>query len=92
MDIKTNASQRPDWERGLKALAFDAFPLKLTGAPNGFGFLPSTLFRRLFIGFAEFHFAEDAFPLHLLFQGLERLIDIVLSYDDLNQGSSPFLR
>jgi hypothetical protein len=31
----------------------------------------------------EFHLAEDAFPLHLLFQRLERLIDIVVANDDL---------
>jgi hypothetical protein len=34
---------------------------------------------------AELHLAEDAFALHLLLQGTERLIDIVVPNDDLNQ-------
>ncbi len=76
---------------GLKALAFDALALKLTGTSDSFGFLPSTLLRWLLISFTELHFAEYAFPLHLFFQGFKRLIDIVIAYDDLNQGSSPFL-
>ena len=54
---------------GLKALAFDALTLKLTGTTDGFGLFPSTLFRRLLIGFTELHFAEYAFPLHLFLQG-----------------------
>lgn len=76
---------------GLKALAFNSLALKLTGTPDSFRFLPSTFLRRLLISFAELHFAEYAFPLHLFLQGFQRLIDIVIAYDDLNQGSSPFL-
>lgn len=73
----------------LKALAFDPLALKLTGPAHRFGFLPSALFRRLFVGLAEFHFAKDAFSLHLFLQGFQRLIDIIIAYDDLYQGSSP---
>jgi hypothetical protein len=32
------------------------------------------------------HFAEVAFALHLFLQGLQRLIDIVVTYENLNQG------
>lgn len=32
------------------------------------------------------HLAESAFPLHLLFQCLERLLDIVIAHDDLYYG------
>ncbi len=31
----------------------------------------------------ELHLAKNAFPLHLLFQRLQRLIDIVVANDDL---------
>src|SRR5437762_11911806 len=34
----------------------------------------------------ELHFAKDAFPLHLLFQRFQRLIDIVVANDDLQAG------
>ena len=33
----------------------------------------------------EFHLAEDAFPLHLLLQRLQRLVDIVVANDDLQR-------
>jgi hypothetical protein len=33
----------------------------------------------------EFHLAEDAFTLHLLFQRFQRLIDIVVANDDLQR-------
>ena len=33
------------------------------------------------------HLAESTFPLHLLFQCLERLLDIVIAHDNLNDGS-----
>jgi len=32
------------------------------------------------------HLAERAFTLHLLLQGLERLIDVVVADENLNQG------
>ncbi len=38
------------------------------------------------------HFAEAAFTLHLLLQGLERLIDIVVADKNLNQGYLSFGR
>src|SRR5690606_17245526 len=37
----------------------------------------------------EFHFAEDAFALHLLFQRLERLVDIVVANENLHVVASP---
>src|SRR5204862_7192937 len=33
----------------------------------------------------QFHLAEDAFPLHLLFQGFQRLVDVVVANDDLQR-------
>ena len=39
----------------------------------------------------ELHFAEDAFALQLLFQGAERLIDIVVANTDLHVVVTTFL-
>ncbi len=38
------------------------------------------------------HFTEAAFALHLLLQGFERLIDIVVADKNLNQGYLSFGR
>jgi hypothetical protein len=35
---------------------------------------------------AEFHLAEDAFALHLPLQHLERLVDIVVSNENLHEA------
>jgi hypothetical protein len=40
----------------------------------------------------QFHLAEDAFALHLLLQGLEGLVDIVVANDDLQRRLLPVLR
>jgi hypothetical protein len=37
---------------------------------------------------ATLHFAESAFPLHLLLQRLQRLIDVVIADKNLNQDES----
>jgi glc operon protein GlcG len=34
----------------------------------------------------QFHLAKDAFPLHLLFQCFQRLVNIVVANDDLQKG------
>jgi hypothetical protein len=36
------------------------------------------------------HFAERAFTLHLLLQGLQRLVDVVVADENLNQGYLSF--
>jgi hypothetical protein len=45
---------------------------------------PDSLFGRFFVMFAQPHFAEDAFALHLPLQYLERLIDIVVTDENLH--------
>jgi hypothetical protein len=40
---------------------------------------------------AQFHFAEDAFALHLLLQSLQSLVDVVVANENL-QAVSPDLR
>jgi hypothetical protein len=69
-----------------QAFALGALAGQLTSATNGFGLLASALFRRLFIMHVPLHFAERAFALHLLLQGLQRLIDVVVADENLDQG------
>ncbi len=56
--------------------------------PNRLGPLACLLLRRFFKMTTELHFPEDAFTLHLLFKGPKRLINIVITNDDLH-GTSP---
>ena len=37
---------------------------------------------------APLHFAESAFPLHLLFERFQRLIDVVVANENLNDDPS----
>lgn len=37
---------------------------------------------------AALHFAESAFPLHLLFERLQRLVDVVIANENLYQDPS----
>ncbi|OJV02571.1 MAG: hypothetical protein BGO06_07670 [Shinella sp. 65-6] len=60
---------------------------QLAGTPHGFRLLAHSLFRRLFKGAPCLHFAEKAFPLHLLFQNAKGLIDIVVPYENLQDIS-----
>ncbi len=71
---------------GLEAFALQALALQLAGAAHGFRLFARLLFGGLLVGFTELHFAEDAFALHLLLQGFQRLIDVVVADNDLNQG------
>jgi hypothetical protein len=57
---------------------------ELAGAAHGFRLLAGALLGRLFIMDVPLHFAERAFTLHLFLQGLERLIDIIVADEDLN--------
>src|SRR5690606_18999480 len=52
---------------------------------------PRFLFRRLLIGAAALHLAEQPFALKLLLQHLKGLVDIVVAYENL-QRKSPFLK
>lgn len=72
-----------------QAFTLRALALQLTHPAHGFGFLARTLLRGLLEVIATLHFAESTFPLHLLLQRLQRLIDVVLAHHDLYQGRSP---
>src|SRR4028118_2250454 len=77
--------------RGQQALALHALADELAGAAHGLGPLAGLLLRRLLVMAAELHLAEDAFALHLLLQGAERLIDIVVPNKNLHASSSSVL-
>ena len=74
----------------------DAFALclltsELANATNSLSLLTSTLLRRLFVIVAHFHFAEDAFALHLLLESAEGLIDIVIADKYLHENHVPLV-
>lgn len=53
---------------------------------HGLRLLAGLAFGRLLIGTAQLHFPEYAFALHLLLERFQRLIDIVVAYDYVNDG------
>ncbi len=78
------------WRRlRQQAFTLSALAGQLTGAAHGFGAFTRTLFRRLLVMVTALHFAESAFPLHLLFERLQRLVDVVIADENLYQGTLP---
>ena len=74
----------------LEAFAFQPLALKLTGPPNCLRRFAGSSFGRFLIVPAELHLAEDSFPLHLLFERFERLIDIVVTDENLHLAAFSF--
>ena len=74
---------RPGGDRLRKeAFALGAFTGKFPRPPNGLG-LPTRLgLGRLLESCAGLHFPEDALALHLLLEGLQRLVDVVVPDHD----------
>ena len=70
--------------RALEAFALQALTLQLAGAADGLCSLAGTAFGRLLEMAAQLHLAEDALALHLLLERLERLIDIVVTNENLH--------
>ena len=62
-----------------------ALALQLAIAADGLGPLAGALLGGLLIGAAQLHLPEDAFTLHLLLEGLEGLVDVVVADDDLQR-------
>ncbi len=95
--LKLENTKTPSLGRGFRntskqvwlleqAFALRAFASQFAGAANGLCFLASLLFRRLFEIGTRFHFAEQAFALHLLLQRAEGLLHIVVADGNLNNG------
>src|SRR5579884_3458083 len=68
----------------LKSLAFEALAFQLAGAANRLGAFAGAAFRRFLVMPAQLHFPENSLPLHLLLERLQRLIDIVVAYQNLH--------
>jgi hypothetical protein len=74
---------------GSETFALRHLSSGLAGPANRFALFARTLLRWLFVGAPTLHLAEQAFALQLLLQRPERLVDIVVTNEDL-QGTSPF--
>ncbi len=86
------AARRAGLRSRQQAFALGALAGQLASAANGFSLLASALFRGLLEVHVALHFTEAAFTLHLLLQGFQRLIDIVVANENLNQGYLSFGR
>jgi hypothetical protein len=71
-----------------QAFALGALSGQLARPAHRLGALARTLFGRLFVVISALHFAESPFPLHFLFERLQRLIDVVIANENLNQDPS----
>ena len=67
-----------------QAFTLHALTGQLARAAHSFGLLTRALFRRLFEMHVTLHFAEGTFALHLLLQRLQRLVDIIVAHENLN--------
>src|SRR5664279_4013268 len=71
-----------------QAFALQFLAGQLARPAPGFGLFTGLLLGGLFIMAAELHLAENTLALHLLFQRLEGLIDIVIADENLHAASS----
>jgi len=71
-----------------EALALGALAGEFAGPADRFSALTGALFGRLFVMIATLHLAESAFPLHLLFERLQGLVDVVVANENLYQDPS----
>src|SRR6516162_3641859 len=70
-----------------QALALQPLARKFAGATNRFRLLPCLSFRGFFVMAAELHLAENALALHLLFQRIEGLVDVIVANEYLHASS-----
>ena len=79
---------------GRRQQAFALHPLagQLARAAHSFGLLTGALFRRLLVMHVTRHLPEGAFALHLLLQRFQRLVDIVVANENLNDDQSSSAR
>ena len=68
----------------LESLALQPLALKFPRPAHGFCSLAGTAFGRLLKVATELHLAKDAFALHLLLQRLQRLVDVVVTDENLH--------
>src|SRR5581483_4436852 len=70
--------------RGDQAFALGALAGQLAGAAHRFRLLAGALLGGLFIVHVPLHLAERAFALHLLLERLQRLVDVVVANENLD--------
>ncbi len=68
----------------LEAFALDPLALELARPAHCLGGFTGPALGRFLVMPSQLHLTEDAFALHLLFQRLERLIDIVVPNENLH--------
>jgi len=72
----------------LEAFALDALALHLAGAAHGLGRLTGAALGGLLIMAAELHLAEHALALKFLFERLQRLVDVIITDENLHLVAS----
>lgn len=77
---------RPRFRRRQQSLPLQFLTGKLFGATDRFRPFADFPLRWLFVMFAKLHFPKDAFALQLPFQRLKRLVDIVISNENLHEA------
>jgi hypothetical protein len=70
--------------RGLEPFALQTLALHLARTADGFSGFPRPTLRRLLEMATQLHLAEDSFPLHLFLKRFERLINIVVTNENLH--------
>ncbi len=89
--MEGNTPAAPNLSRAvLESLALQPLALQLSGAAHGFRCFAGPAFGRLFIMPPKFHLAKNPLPLHFLFQRLERLIDVVVTHEDLHLAACSY--
>ncbi len=70
---------------GHEAFALSLLASQLASATNRLGLLANALLRGLLVEVAHLHLTEDAFPLKLLLESAESLIDVVVANEYLHR-------
>jgi hypothetical protein len=81
----------PPFGHREQAFALRQFPGGLARTSDGFRLLAGLALGRFFIRLAALHLTKNALALQLLFEDPERLIDIVVANDDLQNVSNLLL-
>ena len=74
----------------LVAFAVEALAEELAMTAHRLGFFAGPALGRLLVVPPQLHLAEDSFPLHLLLERFQRLIDIVVAYEHLHLAAFSF--
>ncbi len=68
----------------LKTFALQTLALQLAGATDGFGGFAGAALGGLLEMASQLHFPENTLALHLLLERLERLVDVVVTDENLH--------